>query len=79
MNNSTTGSLVLEPSTNTHVMHGVKSSEKITESILTIKTDENARIVHGEHGTLGIESRFVVKTVQHELNPVTKGFQQVFD
>ncbi len=70
--------LVLEESTNTHVLHGVIGSEKISDSIIKA-TVKDAKVVHGEHGTLAIESDVVVKYTQTEVNPVTKAFQNAFD
>lgn len=71
--------IVLEPSTNTHTMTNVISVDKITESILSIKTDGTSKVFHGEHGTLGIESENVIKYVQQEYNPVTQKFQNAWD
>lgn len=71
--------IVLEPSTNTHQMTGVQSVEPITESILKIKTSKDSKVIHGEHGTIGIESKNVLKYVQQELNPVTKKLQNAWD
>lgn len=72
------GVLVLEESTNTHVMHGVEKAEKITDNVITAEVKEGV-VVHGEHGAIGIESRYVAKYTQTELNPVTKAFQNAFD
>ena len=71
--------IVLEPSTNTHQMTEVQSVEEITASILKIKATENSKVIHGEHGTIGIESDNVLKYVQQELNPVTKKLQNAWD
>jgi hypothetical protein len=35
--------------------------------------------LHGEHGTIAIESPNVIKYVQQELNPVTKKLQNAWD
>ena len=78
-NTANTGTLVLEASTNTHVLHGVVESEKISDSIIKVKVKEKAKVVHGEHGTIAIESENVVKYTQQELNPVTNAFQTAFD
>lgn len=71
--------IALEPSTNTHSMTNVVDVESITDSILKVKTTGNANVVHGEHGTLAIESENVVKYVQQEFNPVTRKLQNAWD
>jgi hypothetical protein len=71
--------IVLEPSTNTHTMTNVVDVEKIDENILKIKTSKNSQVLHGEHGTIGIEAPHVIKYVQQELNPVTKKLQNAWD
>ena len=71
--------VVLEPSTNTHTMTNVTQVENVTESILKLKTTKNSKVVHGEHGTLGIESENVIKYVQQEFNPVTGKLQNAWD
>lgn len=71
--------IVLEPSTNTHTITEVISAENITESIVKVKTTRESKVIHGEHGTIGIESENVVKYVQQELNPLTKKFQNNWD
>ena len=74
-----TKTIVLEPSTNTHQMTGVLESEAITDSTLKVKTGQKSAVIHGEHGTIGIESPNVVKYVQQEFNPVTKKLQNAWD
>ena len=71
--------IALEPSTNTHSMTNVVDVESITDSILKVKTTGNANVIHGEHGTLAIESENVVKYVQQEFNPVTRKLQNAWD
>jgi len=73
------GRLVLEPSTNTHVMDGVVEATSIDASTMLVKTEGVSRVLHGEHGTLGFENKVVVKYVQKELNPITKQMQNAFD
>lgn len=74
-----TKTIVLEPSTNTHMMTGVVSVENVTESTLKVKTSGNSKVVHGEHGVIGIESPNVIKYVQQEFNPVTGKLQNAWD
>ena len=76
MENST---IVLERSTNTHKMTNVLSVKEINPSTLSIKTQTGSRVIHGEHGTIGVESPYVVKYTQQELNPVTKALQNAWD
>jgi hypothetical protein len=71
--------ITLEPSTNTHTMTDVLESTTIDTSILKLKTTKRSKVVHGEHGTLGIESENVLKYVQQELNPITKKLQNAWD
>jgi hypothetical protein len=71
--------LVLEASSNTHVLHGVENATEIAPSILKVTTIGEANLVHGEHGTLKIESKHCVKYIQQELNVVTGAMQNAFD
>jgi hypothetical protein len=72
---------VLEKSTNTHVLESTNEirTAEIENSITKIETGGKTILLHGEHGTLAIESRHVIKYVQQELNPVTKMMQASFD
>lgn len=79
--------LVLEPSTNTHVMNGdVVKKEKISNSVIAMQlngdgvvTHGNDIVRHGKHGTIRTESPYVIKYTQKELNPVEKKMMIVFD
>jgi hypothetical protein len=72
---------VLEKSTNTHVLESTSEirTKEIENSITKIGTEGKTVLLHGEHGTLAIESRHAIKYVQQELNPVTKMLQASFD
>lgn len=82
--------LVLEPSTNTHVLNA-KSIEyrEIEPGVMHVKTTSDAIITHGSmsrghveagnHNTLTIGSKAFFKVVQQEFNPVTKEMQNAFD
>lgn len=70
---------ILEPSTNTHVITNVIDVENVDSSTFLIKTSDDSKVLHGEHGTIRIESPVVVKYVQQELNPVTKKMQNAWD
>lgn len=76
--------LVLEPSSNTHLM---SSNEEIKQNsvngypemlILEVK-GEKGIVTHGEHATVVTEHRHVIKTVQQEYNPILKKIQVAFD
>jgi len=72
--------VVLEPSTNTHVIKGeeiVKTD--LGNGTLKLKVKGEGVVTHGEHGTLKTESENVMKYVQQEVNPVTKKMQNAFD
>lgn len=72
--------LVLEPSTNTHVLEAdAIEHEAITPEITALHLTGPGILSHGEHGTLVVESREAVKYVQQEFNPVTKALQAAFD
>jgi len=60
-------------------MTNVLESTAVDTSILKLKTNKQSKVVHGEHGTLGIESEHVLKYVQQELNPITKKLQNAWD
>lgn len=85
-------SMVLEPSTNTHVLHSTDIKyREIENGIFHIKTGKNAVITHGQfvegqvakgnHNTVVVNSasRNMLKLVQLEYNPVTKEMQNAFD
>jgi hypothetical protein len=74
-----TRSVVLEPSSNTHTITNVLEVEQINPSIIKVETAEGSAVIHGEHGTLGIESKHVIKYVQQELNPITGALQNAWD
>jgi len=71
--------ITLEPSSNTHKMTNVIDVEDMGNSILKVKAGQNSTVIHGEHGTIAIESENVVKYVQQELNPVTGKLQNAWD
>lgn len=71
--------VVLEASTNTHVMKGKDIVAKDLGNGNMDITAQNAIVTHGEHGTISVESGRILKVVQQELNPVTKKMQNAFD
>ena len=71
--------IVLEPSTNTHSMTDVVNVVNVDSTTLLTETSKSSIVVHGEHGTLGMESQFVVKYNQKEVNPITGMLQNAFD
>lgn len=80
MKNSQT--LVLEESTNTHEIRSNEEikHKKFTNGDIALQiTNGTGTVHHGEHGTLKTESVNVLKTVQQELNPITRMLQNAFD
>lgn len=73
--------VILEKSTNTHVLNSKKNVKvtKIDESTLLLNIEGPGVITHGQHGTIVTESPTVIKYVQQELNPVTQMMQNAFD
>jgi hypothetical protein len=71
--------VVLEPSTNSHSITNVLEFEQIENSVVKLKTNGDSKVIHGEHGIIGVESPYVMKYTQQELNPLTKAFQNAFD
>lgn len=71
--------ITLEASTNTHTMTGVLESTQVETSILKLRTAPKSKVVHGEHGTIGIEKPNVLKYTQKERNPITKKLQNAWD
>lgn len=73
-------SIVLEPSSNTHLLKGNIGQVKNFEGgVMKINLQGQGLVVHGEHGTLVTESDVVIKYVQQELNPVTRAMVGAFD
>lgn len=73
--------LVLEPSTNTHVIKGnvnvIKNLDNLGGMVLEV-TDKGI-VTHGEHGVIVTENENIIKLVQQEFNPVLKVLQNSFD
>ncbi len=72
--------VVLEPSTNTHVLEA--ESVQVTElgngiKKLVIKGEGN--VLHGEHGTMRTETEHVMKYIQQEVNPISKKMENAWD
>lgn len=79
--NKTDEKVILEKSTNTHVLN---SEQKVVvtnldNSTMLLNIKGNGIVTHGQHGTVVTESPTVVKYVQQELNPVTRKMQNAFD
>ena len=72
--------VVLEPSTNTHLIKGkVVDVQNLEGGVMKLHIQGDGVVVHGEHGTLKTESEHIIKYVQQELNPVTNAMQAAFD
>lgn len=71
--------LILEPSTNTHVMEANKIvMKKLGNGIIQLKISGDGIVTHGEHGTIKTESENVIKYIQQEINPVSGIIQNAF-
>lgn len=72
--------VVLEPSTNSHVLRADKVQVTNYEpSIMGLDIQGKGVLVHGEHGTFRTNSTFVLKYVQQEQNPITGDLQNSWD
>jgi hypothetical protein len=73
--------VVLEPSTNTHKIHGeVKVIEKLDQlNGLVLETNGECEVLHGEHGVIITEGDNIIKLNQQEFNPLSKQMQNAYD
>jgi len=72
--------VVLEPSTNTHTMKATSVKvEDLGAGILQLHIEGPGVVSHSEHNTIATEHPNVIKYVQQEVNPVTKGIQNAYD
>jgi uncharacterized protein (AIM24 family) len=72
--------LILEPSTNTHVMEADKiEMKKLGNGIIQLKIKGDGIVTHGEHGTIKTEAENVIKYIQQEINPISGIMQNAFD
>ena len=72
--------LILEPSTNTHVMEADKiEMKKLGNGIIQLKIKGDGIVTHGEHGTIKTEAENVIKYIQQEINPILGIMQNAFD
>lgn len=72
--------VVLEPSTNTHEITNVTTHKAITPNLMEIECGEGAtKLLHGEHGVIGITNKHLLKTTQQELDPIDKAFRNAYD
>lgn len=72
--------LILEPSTNTHVLKADKiEMKKLGNGIIKLKITGNGIVTHGEHGTIKTEAENVIKYIQQEVNPISGIIQNAFD
>jgi hypothetical protein len=70
----------LEKTTNTHILEAetIKVKHKIG-STEVLQIEGEGIVSHGEHGILKTESKYVIKYVQQEFNPVTRIIENAFD
>ena len=72
--------IILEPSTNTHVLEANEVVvKKLENGIIQLKINGRGIVTHGEHGTIKTESEHIIKYIQQEFNPIEKVFQNAFD
>ena len=72
--------LVLEQSTNTHVLEADRIvMKKLGNGIIQLKISGNGIVTHGEHGTIKTEAENVIKYIQQEINPISRVKQNAFD
>ena len=72
--------LVLEQSTNTHVLEADRIvMKKLGNGIIQLKISGNGIVTHGEHGTIKTEAENVIKYIQQEINPISGIIQNAFD
>ena len=72
--------LILELSTNTHVLEAKKiKMKKLGNGIIQLKITGNGIVTHGEHGTIKTEAENVIKYIQQEINPISGIMQNAFD
>lgn len=72
--------LILEASTNTHILEARKiEMKKLKNGIIKLNITGNGLVTHGEHGTIRTESQHIIKYVQQEINPVSGIMQNAFD
>ena len=75
--------IVLEESTNTHILKGeakvVKKMSKMNTVVLD--TDGCSVVEHGHHAIVSTEpdTKRIIKITQQEFNPVTKALMNAFD
>jgi hypothetical protein len=76
--------IILEPSTNTHILttEGVEPKVVNLPDLSGLKItnfSKNGIVTHGEHGLIVTESRNIIKLTQQEFNPVTQILQNSWD
>lgn len=71
---------ILEASSHNHILVA-EEIEVISDfgGIAEIEVNGNPRILHGEHGSIAIESKRFKKYVQQEFNPMTSRYENAFD
>lgn len=75
-----TQKIVLEPSSNTHVLETNKVEvQKLENGIIKLQIIGDGIVTHGEHGTIKIESEYCIKYIQQELNPIDNAITNTYD
>jgi hypothetical protein len=72
--------VILEPSTNTHVLEADNINKiELEGGGLLLEISGEGLVKHGEHATIKTEEAYVVKINQQEFNPITKMVQNAID
>jgi len=70
----------LEHTTNTHVLEAENIKVlKTIGSTQVIEVTGEGIISHGEHGSIKTESKYLIKYVQQEFNPITRIMENAYD
>ncbi|AXG68324.1 hypothetical protein KORDIASMS9_00523 [Kordia sp. SMS9] len=70
----------LEKTTNTHILEAENIKVRHTVgSTQVLQIEGEGMVSHGEHGIIKTDSKYVIKYVQQEFNPVTRIIENAFD
>jgi hypothetical protein len=70
----------LEKTTNTHILEAEAIKVRhTTGSTQVLQIEGEGMVSHGEHGIIKTESKYVIKYVQQEFNPITRIIENAFD
>ncbi len=71
----------LENTTNTHVLEApeIKVIKTVDKTTQVLRVEGEGMITHGEHGVLKTESKYLIKYIQQEFNPITGIIEAAYD